>query len=150
LIVDGDKNQHQINNIALDPNLAPLGWIQKDFNDQFVDVRKFIKKDLSNATEGFQAAIEAAYDGTLLIPIPLILLDSMHIEKGLNIIGTQSAVTSYASDTKRLDFSQLSNGKNAFNIAKNGQIIGFSMQNLNLRGKKTGGVALDTGLDISS
>ena len=149
-VVDGDNTQKQINNIALDPNLAPLGWTQKDFNDQFVDVRKFVKKDLSNATTGLQAAIEEAYGGTLLIPIPLVLLDSMYVEKGLNILGTQSAVTSYASDTKRLDFSALGANKNAFNIAKNGQIIGFSMQNINLRGGKNGGAGIDTGAGIGS
>lgn len=142
--------QDTINNISLDPNLAPLGWTQKDFNDSVVDVRKFIKKDMSNVTTGLQAAIEAAYGQTLYIPIPLQVLDTMYVERGLSILGVNRSVTNYDTDLNVLDFSLLGTGKSAFEIATTSPVIGFQLEKLFLRGAKNGGQALKIGASLAN
>lgn len=147
-VIDGDKTQKQINNIALDPNLAPLGWTQKDFNDGVIDVRKFIKKDLSNVTTGLQAAIEAAYGQTLYIPIPLKPLDTIYVNQGLNIIGNRHSTKNYTTDVPALDFRSLGANKHALYIAESASVIGFGMSNLTLFGNRNGGNGIKMGTDI--
>lgn len=147
--VNPDAEQKSINSVALDPNLAPLGWTQKDFNDSIVDVRKFIKKDMSNVTTGLQAAIEAAYSQTLYIPIPLNLLDTIYINEGLNIIGTRRSTKNYATDVPALDFRSLGANKHALYIAESASVVGFGMSDLTLFGNRNGGNGIKMGTDIS-
>ena len=147
--VNPKAEQDAINNIALDPNLAPLGWTQKDFNDSIVDVRKFIKKDMSNVTTGLQAAIEAAYGQTLYIPIPLKPLDTIYINQGLNIIGTRRSTKNYATDVPALDFRSLGANKHALYIAESASVVGFGMSDLTLFGNRNGGNGIKMGTDIS-
>lgn len=147
--VNPKAEQDTINNISLDPNLAPLGWTQKDFNDSVVDVRKFIKKDMSNVTTGLQAAIEEAYGQTLLIPIPLKPLDTIHINQGLNIVGTRRSTKNYATDVPALDFRSLGAGKHAIYVAESASVIGFGMSDFTIFGNRNGGAGIKMGTDIS-
>lgn len=160
LVVDASgKTQQEINNSILDPILkvpsAPMvrtydKWNQKDWNDSVVDVRKFIKKDMSNVTTGLQAAIEAAYGQTLHIPIPLQVLDTIYVERGLSILGVNRSVTNYNTDPNVLDFSLLGAGKSAFEIATTSPVIGFQLERLFLKGAKNGGQALKIGASLAN
>lgn len=165
LIVDPDvvlATKEDINNLKekiLDPETdtitAPMvrtydDWNQRELNEGVIDVRKFIKKDLSNMTTGLQAAIEEAAGQKLLIPIPLRILDTIYINKGLSIEGTRSSVSNYQSDFPLIDFSQLGSNKNGFFISESSPVIGLNFKGFYLKGAKNGGSALKLGSKISN
>ena len=159
LVVDASgKTQQEINDSILDPILkvpsAPMirtydEWNQKDWNDSVVDVRKFIKKNMSNVTTGLQAAIEAAYGQTLLIPIPLKPLDTIYVNQGLNIVGTRRSTKNYATDVPALDFRSLGAGKHAIYVAESASVIGFGMSDFTIFGNRNGGTGIKMGTDIT-
>ncbi|ALV72598.1 hypothetical protein [Acinetobacter johnsonii] len=143
------QSQQVVNDIVLDPKLAPLGWTQEDFNDSVVDVRRFIKKDLSNVTIGLQAAIEEAYGRELYIPFALKILDTIYIEKGLRIRGNQSG-GGVEKKGSILDFSALSPNKNGFDVARSSIVVGLGLENLYFKGTRNGGSALKFGHSLSA